>query len=102
MRISKTTLLAGAGLYVGVATAAFARFKGDKIIPHSQACKHLPGATFDDLADTYDKQIGWDEKLMGVSLIRRWLIRQAKVLQQNTLRRMQTVCSCITTCSKES
>ena len=80
MRVNRTTLLAGAGLYVGVATAAFVRFKSDKPVSLSQACIHVPGATFDDLADTYDKQIGWDEKLMGVSLIRWWLIRQAKVL----------------------
>lgn len=82
MRVSKTTVLAGAGLYVGVATAAYLRFKGDTTHPHSQACQHQSGAAFDEMADTYDNQIGWDEKLMGVTLIRWWLIRQAKVSQQ--------------------
>lgn len=82
MRISKTSLLAGAGLYVGVTTAAYIRFKGDKTLPHNQASNQQTGAAFDDLADTYDKQIGWDEKLMGITLIRWWLIRQAKVSQQ--------------------
>ena len=82
MRINKTYVLAGAGLYIGVATAAYIRVKGSQASPHSLACKHKSGAAFDALADTYDKQIGWDEKLMGISLLRWWLIRQAKVSQQ--------------------
>lgn len=88
MRINKSYVLAGAGLYAGVAAAAYIRVKGSQASPHSLACKHEPGAAFDALADSYDQQIGWDEKLMGISLMRWWLIRQSKVSQHEALTKL--------------
>ena len=34
---------------------------------------------FDAIAETYDSSIDLDETLMGVKLLRRWLVRQAQV-----------------------
>jgi len=34
--------------------------------------------TYDGIASTYDSQIGWDETVMGVWLLRRWLTGRAK------------------------
>ncbi|KAL3133523.1 hypothetical protein ABBQ38_007376 [Trebouxia sp. C0009 RCD-2024] len=78
MRIPARYLLGGAGLYVGVAAATYLRLKSHKC---TDACTDQPqrdGQAFNCLADTYDKQVGWDERLMGISLLRRWLIRQAQ------------------------
>lgn len=80
MRVPTRYLLGGAGLYVGVATAAYWRVKSNQC----PQCPSVPtqqqdGQAFTELADTYDQQIGWDEKLMGITLLRRWLMRQAKV-----------------------
>lgn len=38
------------------------------------------------VADRYDDEIGWDEKVMGIGLLRRWLVGQAKgdVLEVST------------------
>lgn len=38
-----------------------------------------PPRTWDELADGYDGELGWDETLMGLKLCRWWLVRQAKV-----------------------
>ena len=79
MRITAPYLLGGVGLYAGVAAAVYSRLKSNKC---PESCKgHQPQGqpAFDSLADTYDQQIGWDERLMGVLLLRRWLIRQAQV-----------------------
>lgn len=79
MRIPIRYLLGGAGLYVGVATATYVRLKHRKC-PNTGV--HQPqqnDQAFNSLADTYDKQVGWDETLMGVTVLRRWLIRQAQV-----------------------
>lgn len=78
-------LLGGAGLYVGVAAAAYLRLKGQKC---PSACTTPPqrdGQAFNCLADTYDNQIGWDETLMGITLLRRWLMQQAQVSSYATL-----------------
>lgn len=79
MRIPARYLLGGAGLYVGVATATYLRLKG-KNYPDGCTDQHQrSGQAFNCLADTYDKQVGWDETLMGITLLRRWLMRQAQV-----------------------
>lgn len=41
--------------------------------------EHGPGRTWDDIADSYDRELRTDEFLMGLNLFRRWLVRQAKV-----------------------
>ncbi|KAA6425558.1 hypothetical protein WJX79_010598 [Trebouxia sp. C0005] len=71
-------LLGGAGLYAGVATAVYIRVKSNQC---PEVCEHASapdGQAFNALADTYDQQIGWDEKLMGITLLRWMLLRQAK------------------------
>lgn len=37
------------------------------------------GSVWSNLAKDYDKEIGMDETVMGIGLMRRWLIGQAKV-----------------------
>lgn len=41
-------------------------------------------SVFDSIAETYDKKINWDENLMGVKLLRRWLVRQAQVCAEGS------------------
>lgn len=76
MRILTRNVLGAAGLYVGVATAAYIRLKSPQCPDSRQQGQN--GQAFDTLADTYD-QIYRDEMLMGITLLRRWLIKQAKV-----------------------
>jgi hypothetical protein len=81
MGVPTRYLLGGAGLYAGVATAAYIRVKTNQC---PQVCEHAQkpdGQAFNALADTYDQQIGWDEKLMGITLLRWMLMRQAKVIE---------------------
>jgi hypothetical protein len=42
-----------------------------------QACCHRPLA-FEGMGETYDTQIGWDELVMGIKVLRWWLVSQAK------------------------
>lgn len=35
---------------------------------------------WESVAKKYDSEIGWDEIVMGVGLLRRWLISKAKVI----------------------
>lgn len=37
------------------------------------------GRTWDEIADSYDGELGLDETLMGIKLLRRWLVRKAEV-----------------------
>ena len=43
--------------------------------PEAHSCSH---GKWDALADSYDKEVGLDEILMGVRLLRWWLVSQAK------------------------
>ena len=79
MRIPARYLVGGAGLYVGVAAAAYLRVKSNKCPSACTTSPQRDGQAFNCLADTYDKQVGWDETLMGISLLRRWLMQQAQV-----------------------
>lgn len=81
MRIRTPYLLGGAGLYVGVASAAYIRVKSHQCSGPCQHEQHQDGQAFNAQADTYDQQIGWDERLMGITLLRWVLMRQAKVVQ---------------------
>ena len=81
MRIPARYLLGGAGLYAGVATAAYIRVKTNQCPGVCEHAQKPAGQAFNALADTYDQQIGWDEKLMGITLLRWMLLRQAKVIK---------------------
>lgn len=80
MRLPARYVLGGVVLYAGVSAAAYRRLRSTQ---SEAGCQHeqkqQDGQAFSALADTYDQQIGWDEKLMGITLLRRWLVRQAKV-----------------------
>lgn len=39
---------------------------------------------WDSVAKKYDKEIGWDEVVMGMGLLRRWLIGKAQVRTEST------------------
>ena len=79
MRIPAPYLLGGVGLYAGVAAALYSRLKRNKCPEGCKSQQAQGQPAFDSLADTYDQQIGWDETLMGLTVLRRWLIRQAQV-----------------------
>ena len=81
MGIPTRYLLGGAGLYAGVAIAAYTRVKSNQSPEACKRCKTTDGQAFNALADTYDQQIGSDEKLMGITLLRWMLLRQAKVIK---------------------
>lgn len=72
MPVSKPLLIAGTGVYVVGASAAYVLLKppGD---PQQQA------ATFDGLARHYDAKVNFEETFMGLKLLRWWLVSQAKV-----------------------
>ena len=80
MRINSRYVLGGVAVYVGVTAVTYRRLRNSQ---SQHVCQHetksQDGQAFSALADTYDKQIGWDETLMGITLLRRWLMRQAKV-----------------------
>ncbi len=95
-------LLGGAGLYVGVATAAYIRVKSNQCPEVCEHAKTTDGQAFNALADTYDQQVGWDEKLMGITLLRWMLLRQAKVIKlmygpsKMLISKMSACCHCDT------
>ena len=43
--------------------------------PEAHSCSH---GKWDALADSYDKEVGLDEIVMGVRLLRWWLVSRAK------------------------
>ena len=75
MRIRSGWILAGAATYVTGSTATFIYLRSRKDA-REHAC--TSGAVWDSLADTYDSQVGLDETLMGLRLLRRFVIRQAQ------------------------
>ncbi len=81
MAIPRRYLLGGLGLYVGVSASTFAYLKSHNVLspPIPCECSSADGGTFDRIADRYDKWINLDETLMGLKLLRWWLIRQAEV-----------------------
>ena len=93
--INPRVALAGLGLYGTVAATTYGYFTSRQAKPDlpedgsQQGSRGGPGCpcestfggnTFDRVAATYDRQIGWDETLMGIGLLRWWAIRQAKVV----------------------
>ncbi|KAK9766280.1 hypothetical protein K7432_004741 [Basidiobolus ranarum] len=77
-------VVGGLAVYLGITYLSFSYFKLSK--PEEE--KKLPlkekdstssfNSTYDHIADTYDKKIGFDETLMGLGLLRRWLIKNVK------------------------
>jgi hypothetical protein len=60
-------------IYVGAAATAYSFVKPTSDAPPGES------VSFDTLADSYDSLVNREETFMGVKLLRRWLVRQAKV-----------------------
>ena len=84
---TRAQLLGLVGTYVGVCGAAFiyVRRRDPPQSKDADGGAAAPGETFDQLADSYDSRLGWDEAVMGLKLLRWWVIRQAKVRSAHTL-----------------
>ena len=76
----------GGALYIGMSTATYLYVKSTKsALPSPCRCGGGDGLphlntrnTFDRIASDYDSNINLDETLMGVKLLRRFLLRKAK------------------------
>ncbi|KAG0191473.1 Methyltransferase-like protein 7B [Apophysomyces sp. BC1034] len=87
-------ILGGGLLYVTAAYVSMIVFKSknDTTQPTMTTEQAVTPASFDTspvwekVAKNYDKEIGWDELVMGIGLMRRWLVGQAKgdVLEVST------------------
>ena len=75
MRQSRTFIL-GAATYIFGSTATFVYIRSRK---DSVPCTCVDGNVWDSLADSYDSRISLDETVMGLRLLRRYVVRQAKV-----------------------
>ncbi|CAI5733961.1 unnamed protein product [Peronospora destructor] len=76
-------LLGGATLYAGVTFATYITlYDPRKNIIHNSIETSITDAKrvsiFDTNASKYDKEVDWDERLMGISLMRRFLVQKAK------------------------
>eukprot|EP01026_Neomeris_dumetosa_P005087 TRINITY_DN1139_c1_g2_i2.p1 TRINITY_DN1139_c1_g2~~TRINITY_DN1139_c1_g2_i2.p1 ORF type:complete len:353 (+),score=41.14 TRINITY_DN1139_c1_g2_i2:51-1061(+) len=72
-------LYTGVGIYTAAVATTMLYFSGRQMLPPVRvgACR------FDDLAEVYDEQLGWDEFMMGLNWIRGWYVGRAygKVLE---------------------
>ena len=97
-RLSPKTVMTGVGVYFAAATGGYLYLRSTKAPPAPCGCggtgRHADGGaissgsgqseaggleTFDRIADRYDSCINVDETVMGIKLMRRWLMRQAEV-----------------------
>ncbi len=97
MKLSPKTVMTGVGVYFAAAVGGYLYLRSAKApAPSPCGCggKHGGGGedeeqalaadgkeAFDRIADRYDSCINVDETLMGIKLMRRWLMRQAEVWQ---------------------
>lgn len=108
ININRKLIVAGGALYIGMSTATYLYLKArdnpdglqhvqEKRLPHTvngkqaeekrqrggqndrdvRACTSRK-EVFDKIADMYDSSIDTDELLMGLKLLRRWLLRKAQ------------------------
>lgn len=52
--------------------------QGEDAVTRPQPSRCCSGCAFDGLAGEYDEMIGWDEFVMGMGLLRWWMLRSAK------------------------
>ncbi|KAK9839165.1 hypothetical protein WJX74_010809 [Apatococcus lobatus] len=80
LNFTRLQLLGFVGTYVGVVGAAYIYVRRRDPPQSKEAEGGGTGSaeTFDQLADSYDSRLGWDEAVMGLKLLRWWVIRQAK------------------------
>lgn len=95
-------LMGGAILYVSATYVSMLVFKSkndtnDIVAGNGPSGPEITPKLFDtssvweNVAKKYDQEIGWDEIVMGVGLLRRWLIGKAKVV---------CVCVCVSYINK--
>lgn len=86
MKLSLRAVVLGAGTYAGMTTATYYYFKKDgqnvstasSIAPPSEITEQVRSAAVSQVATCYDNEIGWDERFMGLNLLRWWMVRKAK------------------------
>jgi hypothetical protein len=96
VRVAPSTIAKGVGVYFAAAVGGYLYLRSAKApAPSPCGCGGKHGSqqgraddpaaeaseqeTFDRLADYYDSCINLDETVMGIKLMRRWLVRQAEV-----------------------
>jgi hypothetical protein len=81
--MSTTTqrILIGAGVYAAGTYAAYSYLGKTKAPTPRTYDSDCGGCTcaFDRLAAVYDERIGMEETMLGLGLLRRWMMRHAKV-----------------------
>ncbi|GAB4817849.1 hypothetical protein N2152v2_004895 [Parachlorella kessleri] len=83
MKLTPKAVFGGLAVYFGMAVGTYMYVRSTKP-PPARGCQHLAvkdddeEKVFDRIADVYDTKIGFDETLMGVKLLRWWLMRQAE------------------------
>lgn len=77
MKLTPKLLIAGSATYVLTASGAYLYLRSKAPPQRCDNGKDKRGNIFDSLADHYDQQINLDETLMGIKLMRLWLMRQA-------------------------
>jgi hypothetical protein len=80
--VKPALLVGGAALYFGTAVGSYIYLRSTKAPPLERPGEQdAPGCSthvFDGLAADYDKKIDLDETLMGIKLLRRWLLLKAE------------------------
>lgn len=75
-------LLGGAALYAGVSFATYVTLYDPQKSSANAAAPRVDDArrlqVFDANATQYDREVDWDERLTGISLMRRFLLRHAR------------------------
>lgn len=77
MRVPTRYLLLGGAVYCGTASASYIYLRGAGPCCEDSPATPGPCNVFDRIAGDYDAKINLDETLMGIGLMRRWLVRQA-------------------------
>lgn len=79
MKLSPKPLLAGMAVYFGMSAGTYIYVRSTKP-PQSCDCQQLTKDgdmdVYERLADEYDNKIGFDETVMGIKLLRWWLIHK--------------------------
>ena len=74
MKVPRPVFVGGVTVFAGGLMAAYAYVR-----LHAPLPKGCGARSFDSLADTYDRDIGWDETLMGIKFLRWWYVGHVKV-----------------------
>ncbi|KAK9825459.1 hypothetical protein WJX81_004780 [Elliptochloris bilobata] len=70
--------LTGVGVYAASLYGTYRYLSLFSGAPKAHSCGHGGCGQWDALADSYDREVGFDEVLMGMRLLRWWLLSRAK------------------------